>query len=53
MLNAVIFGLPALLLGAAIFAVFRWSRGGLLFDPGPRSLKQMIEQKRTIIHPDE
>jgi len=42
-----------LLAGAAIFSVFRWLRGGRLLDPGPRSLKEMIEQKRTIIHPDE
>ena len=53
MLNAVIFGLPALLVGSVIFAVVRRIRGGRLFDPGPRSLKEMIEQKRTIIHPDE
>jgi len=42
-----------LLAGAVIFAAFRWLRGGRLLDPGPRSLKEMIEQKRTIIHPDE
>lgn len=53
MLNAVIFGLPALLVGGVIFAVARWWRGGYLFDPGPRSLKEMIDQKRTIIHPDD
>lgn len=53
MLNAVILGLPALLVGTAIFAVIRRIRGGRLFDPGPRSLKEMIDQKRTIIHPGE
>jgi len=53
MLSAVILGLPALLVGAAIFAIIRRMRGGRLFDPGPRSLKEMIDQKRTIIHPDE
>lgn len=53
MLGAVIIGLPALLVGAIVFSVIRKARGGQLFDPGPRSLKEMIEQKRTIIHPDE
>lgn len=42
-----------LLIGAAILSTIRWLRGGRLFDPGPRSLKEMIEQKRTISHPDD
>lgn len=53
MLQALIYGLPLLLVGAAIFSVVRWMRGGRFLDPGPRSLKEMIEQKRTIIHPDD
>lgn len=53
MINAILIGLPALLIGAAIFSFWRWIRGGQFLDPGPRSLKEMIEQKRTIIHPDD
>ena len=53
MINAVIYGLPLLLAGAVIFSVIRKLVGYSLLDPGPRSLKEMIEQKRTIIHPDE
>lgn len=53
MISAIIYGLPLLLVGAVIFSIIRYVRGGRLFDPGPRSLKEMIEQKRTIIHPDD
>lgn len=42
-----------LLIGAVVLSTIRWLRGGRLLDPGPRSLKEMIEQKRTIIHPGD
>lgn len=45
--------LSFLLVGAAILSAIRWMRGGRLFDPGPTSLKEFVEQKRTIIHPGE
>jgi hypothetical protein len=48
-----ILGLVFLLIGAIAFAVVRRVRGGPLFDPGPRSIKDFIEQRRTIIHPNE
>jgi hypothetical protein len=53
MIGAIIVGLPILLIGSAVFSLFRWVRGGRLLDPGPRSLKEMVEQNRTIIHPGE
>jgi len=53
MLQAIIVGLPLLLVGSIIFSLIRWMRGGPLFDPGPRSLREFVEQNRTIIHPDE
>ncbi len=49
----IIIGLPLLLVGAVVYSLMRWLRGGLLFDPGPRSLKEFIEQKRAIIHPED
>lgn len=49
----IIIGLPLLLVGAVIYSLVRWLRGGRFLDPGPRSLKEFIEQKRTIIHPDD
>lgn len=53
MIDAVLVGLPILLVCAVAYAIVRWMRGGHFFDPGPRSLKEMVEQNRTIIHPDE
>lgn len=53
MIDGLLIGLPVLLIGSIIFSVIRWMRGGRLLDPGPRSLKEMIEQKRTIIHPGD
>jgi hypothetical protein len=53
MLTAIVVGLPALLVGSVIFSVVRKLRGGPLYDPGPRSLREFIQHKRTIIHPDE
>jgi hypothetical protein len=52
MISAIILGLPFLLVGSAIFALWRRARGGPLFDPGPRSLREMVEQNRTVIHPE-
>lgn len=46
-------GLVFLLIGSILFSLIRVIRGGRLFDPGPRSLKEMIEQSRSIIHPDD
>lgn len=48
-----IVGLIALLGIVALLSILRWLRGGRMLDPGPRSLKEMIEQKRTIIHPGD
>jgi len=48
-----IVGLIFLLVGAVAYSVVRWLRGGRLLDPGPRSLKEFVEQKRTIIHPND
>jgi hypothetical protein len=48
-----IVGLIFLLIGAVMYSVVRWLRGGPLLDPGPRSLKEFVEQRRTIIHPDD
>lgn len=53
MIQSFLIGLPLLLIGAAAFSFLRWLRGGRLLDPGPKSLKEMVEQNRTIIHPDE
>ena len=53
MINALIIGLPVLLIGSIVFSIARWLRGGRLFDPGPRSIREMVEQSRTILHPDE
>lgn len=53
MIGSVIIGLPALLIGAIIFSLVRWMSGGQLLDPGPRSIKQMLEQRRTIVHPND
>jgi hypothetical protein len=53
MIGSVIVGLPALLVGAIIFSVFRWMRGGPFLDPGPRSIKEFLEQRRTIVHPPD
>jgi hypothetical protein len=53
MINAIVFGLPVLLVGSIIYSLFRRVRGVPPFDPGPRSIKEMVEQKRTIIHPGE
>jgi hypothetical protein len=46
-----IFGLMALLVIVALLSSIRRLRGERTFDPGPKSLKEMIEQNRTIIHP--
>jgi hypothetical protein len=53
MIGSVIVGLPALLVGAIIFSFFRWMRGGPFLDPGPRSIKEFLEQRRTIVHPPD
>lgn len=53
MIGSMIVGLPLLLVGAIIYSLFRRARGGPLFDPGPRSIKEFVEQRRTIIHPDD
>lgn len=53
MIGSVIVGLPLLLVGAILFSLVRWMRGGPLFDPGPRSIKELIEQNRIIIHPSD
>jgi hypothetical protein len=52
-MGSIIIGLPALLIGAVIFSFVRWLRGGPFLDPGPRSIKEFLEQKRSVIHPDE
>ncbi len=46
-------GLVFLLIGSILFSLIRVMRGGRLFDPGPRSLREMVEQNRTIVHPDD
>jgi hypothetical protein len=53
MIEAVLIGLPILLVGSILYGALRWFRGGPFLDPGPRSLKEMVEQNRTIIHPDD
>lgn len=53
MIGTMIVGLPLLLVGAIIYSLYRRARGGPLFDPGPRSIKEFVEQRRTIIHPDD
>ena len=53
MIGSIIIGLPALLVGAIIFSFFRWMRGGPFLDPGPRSIKEFLEQRRTIVHPQD
>jgi hypothetical protein len=50
---SLVIGLVFLLIGSVLFSLVRVMRGGKLFDPGPRSLKELIEQNRTIIHPDD
>ena len=42
-----------LLAGSILYAAIRRLRGHHFFDPGPRSLKEMVEQNRAIIHPDD
>ena len=53
MIGSMIVGLPLLLVGAIIYSLYRRARGGPLFDPGPRSIREFVEQRRTIIHPDD
>lgn len=45
--------IAVLLIGSIIFSTVRFARGGPFFDPGPRSIKEMLEQRRTIVHPDD